>query len=65
MNVEQFGGHLRLVMPSAAGDAPESFDAEIEHRDPAQPGEVEILRAGETTWIAAPGGALHAAIIRA
>jgi acyl-ACP thioesterase len=53
-----------LEQELAAGDAPESFDAEIEHRDPAQPGEVEILRAGETTWIAAPRGALHASIVR-
>jgi acyl-ACP thioesterase len=48
----------------AAGEAPESFDAEIEYRDPAQPGEMAILRAGETTWVAAPGGALHASIVR-
>ncbi len=49
----------------AAGPEPESIDAEIEYRDPAMPGEVRVLRSGSSTWITAPGGAVHASLIRA
>ncbi len=49
----------------AAGDEPDSIDAEIEYRDPAQPGEVELLRDGSSLWIASPEGTLHASLLRA
>jgi len=38
-----------------AGAEPERFDAEIEYREPAEPGEVTILGAGERRWITADG----------
>jgi acyl-ACP thioesterase len=44
-------------------DEPGSADMEIEYRDPAQPGEAEILRAGSAMWITAPDGALHASMV--
>jgi len=47
----------------AAGPEPEAIDAEIEYRDPAQPGEVELIRDGSSLWIAR-GDAIHASLIR-
>jgi acyl-ACP thioesterase len=41
---------------------PESADLEIEHRDPAQPGDAEILRAASMMWITGPGGEVHASV---
>jgi acyl-ACP thioesterase len=35
----------------AAADEPDSIDVEIEYRDPAMPGEVNLLRAGSSLWI--------------
>ena len=46
----------------AAGPEPEAIDAEIEFRDPASPGEAEVLRDGSAIWIADTGGAVHASI---
>jgi acyl-ACP thioesterase len=48
----------------AAAPEPESMDAEVEYRDPAQPGEVELLREGSSYWLAS-GGSLHASLLRA
>jgi acyl-ACP thioesterase len=48
----------------ASGPEPEAIDAEIEYRDPAMPGEVVVLSDGGSMWIAGPGGALHASLIR-
>jgi len=48
----------------AGGPEPETIDAEIEYREPAQPGEAVVLRDGEWTWVASPRGELHASIIR-
>jgi acyl-ACP thioesterase len=48
----------------AGGPEPESIDAEVEYRDPAQPGEVELLRDGSSLWIASADGTLHASVIR-
>jgi acyl-ACP thioesterase len=48
----------------AAGPGPESIDAEIEFRDPAMPGEVDLLRDGSSLWIASDG-AIHASLVRA
>ena len=45
------------------GNEPGAADLEIEYRDPAQPGEAEILRAGPAMWIASPDGGLHASIV--
>jgi acyl-ACP thioesterase len=47
----------------AAGPEPEAIDAEIEFRDPAMPGEVELLRDGSSLWIASDG-AIHASLMR-
>jgi acyl-ACP thioesterase len=49
----------------ATGPEPEAMDAEVEFRDPAMPGEVSILRAGSSMWIASPEGAVHASVLRA
>ena len=48
----------------ASGPDPDSIDAEIEYRDPAMAGEVELLRDGSSLWIASDG-AVHASLIRA
>ena len=43
---------------------PEQVDAEIEFREPAQPGVARVLRGGDgTTWIAAADGRVHASIV--
>jgi acyl-ACP thioesterase len=47
----------------AAGPEPEVIDAEVEYRDPAQPGEVVVLRQGRSRWIASPAGELHASVL--
>lgn len=49
----------------AAGPDPESIDVEIEYRDPAMPGEVEVLRQGSSMWIASADGTVHASLLRA
>jgi acyl-ACP thioesterase len=49
----------------AAGPEPETIDAEIEYRDPAMPGEVDLLRQGSSMWIAAADGTIHASLLRA
>jgi acyl-ACP thioesterase len=48
-----------------AGPAPESIDAEIEFRDPAMPGQVDVLRDGTSIWITGTDGTVHASIVRA
>ena len=47
----------------ASGEEPESIDAEVEYRDPAMPGDVEVIRQGSSLWIASDG-AIHASLIR-
>ena len=42
---------------------PAGADMEIEYRDPAQPGEAMIIRAGTAMWITGPEGAIHASIV--
>ncbi len=49
----------------AAGPDLESIDVEIEYRDPAMPGEVEVLRQGSSMWIASADGTVHASLLRA
>jgi acyl-ACP thioesterase len=49
----------------AGGPEPKSIDAEIEYRDPAMPGEVELLREGSSMWITATDGTVNASVIRA
>jgi acyl-ACP thioesterase len=46
----------------AATAEPDSADLEIEYREPAQPGDAAILRAGPMMWVVGPGGAVHASI---
>jgi acyl-ACP thioesterase len=48
-----------------AGPEPETFDGEVEHRDPAHPGPAELLRSGQMRWIAGESGELHASIFSA
>ncbi|HEX6711982.1 MAG TPA: acyl-ACP thioesterase domain-containing protein [Thermoleophilaceae bacterium] len=43
---------------------PETIDAEIEFREPAQPGSARILRGADgTTWITATDGRVHASVL--
>jgi acyl-ACP thioesterase len=49
----------------AGGPEPESIDVEIEYRDPAMPGEVEVIRLDAAMWIASAEGAVHASLLRA
>jgi acyl-ACP thioesterase len=48
----------------AGGPEPEAIDAEVEYRDPAVSGEAVVLRSGSAMWIASPGGAVHASLVR-
>jgi len=41
---------------------PASYDAEIEFREPAQPGNARILEGDGVTWIAAEDGRVHASV---
>jgi len=45
-----------------ASEEPEAIDAEIEFRDPAQPGPARVLRARQGLWIAGADDALHASL---
>jgi acyl-ACP thioesterase len=47
------------------GAEPDSIDAEIEYRDPAIPGDVELVTQGSSMWITSPDGAVHASLLRA
>lgn len=47
----------------AEGTEPDSFDAEVEFRDPAPAGAVRVVRAGDGMWITGPAGAQHASIL--
>lgn len=42
---------------------PERLDAEIEFREPAQPGMARVLNGGGMTWIAAEDGRVHASVV--
>jgi acyl-ACP thioesterase len=46
-----------------AGDDPVAADMEIEYREPAQPGEAQIIRAGTAMWVAGPDDVAHASIV--
>lgn len=46
----------------AGGDLT-SIDAEIEYRDPAQPGEMTVLSDADALWIASSAGTVHASIL--
>jgi acyl-ACP thioesterase len=47
----------------AAGSEPDSIDAEVEYRDPAEAGDAVVLRAGSSIWVASQTGDLHASIV--
>jgi acyl-ACP thioesterase len=47
----------------AAGGELTSLDAEIEHHDPAQPGEVRVGSEGRQRWVTSADGALYASIL--
>jgi acyl-ACP thioesterase len=49
----------------AAGPEPDSIDAEAEYRDPAMPGEAELIRDGSSLWIASSEGQVHASLLQA
>lgn len=42
---------------------PDAVDAEIEFREPAQPGDVQLLRGDDALWIAARDGRVHASVV--
>jgi acyl-ACP thioesterase len=46
-----------------ADDDPAAADLEIEYRDPAQPGDAHVVRAGTAMWVVGPEGAAHASIV--
>jgi hypothetical protein len=46
-----------------AGGDPERFDAETEFRNPAQPGEKQVLSAGPQRWIVGEDGEVHASVL--
>lgn len=39
------------------------IDAELEHREPAEEGEVTVIESGSVRWIVGAGGVLHASIV--
>ena len=43
--------------------APDSIDAELEHREPAEAGEVAVIESGAIRWITSPAGEVHASIV--
>jgi acyl-ACP thioesterase len=47
---------------AATDTEPASVDAEIEFREPAQPGVAAVVRGDGALWIAAPDGTVHASI---
>jgi acyl-ACP thioesterase len=49
----------------AAGPEPESIDAEVEYRDPAEAGEAVVMADGPFRWVVGPAGELHASILAA
>ena len=46
-----------------AGSEPERLDAEMEFRNPAQPGEKLVIRDGPRRWIVGEDGGVHASVI--
>ena len=48
---------------AAAGAEPDALDAEIEFRDPAQPGDALVVRGDRALWVTAPDGLVHASIV--
>lgn len=51
------------VEEELAGREPAAFDAEIEYRDPGQPGPIEVLSEGSRRWIRADGRILASIVI--
>ena len=47
----------------AGAEFPRTFDAEIEFRDAAQPGEALVVADGAKRWITSPEGKVHASIV--
>ena len=47
----------------ATGAEPDALDAEIEFRDPAQPGDAMIVRSDGSLWVTAPDGLVHASLL--
>jgi acyl-ACP thioesterase len=46
-----------------AGREPERLDVELEYRAPAQPGEKQLLRAGQRRWIVSDNREVHASVL--
>jgi acyl-ACP thioesterase len=47
---------------AAAGEEPEGFDAEVEFRDPAQPGEAVLALGDHAFWVTTPDGLVNASL---
>jgi acyl-ACP thioesterase len=47
----------------AAGAEPAGYDAEVEFREPAQPGDVVVAHSDGMLWITAPDGRVHASAV--
>lgn len=48
---------------AARGGEPQVLDAEVEFRDPAQPGDALIARDDGALWVTAPSGEVHASVV--
>ena len=46
----------------AGAAEPESADIEIEYREPAQPGDAALVRAGPMMWVTGPENEVHASV---
>lgn len=47
----------------AGSPAPQSLDAEMEHRDPAPAGTARVVRDGDRRWVSGPDGTLFASLV--
>jgi acyl-ACP thioesterase len=55
--------YLAPIEEDLAGEEPERLDLEIEYREPAQAGEIALLRAAERLWLVADGGPVYASFL--
>jgi acyl-ACP thioesterase len=47
------------------GPEPSSFDGEVEHREPALPGEALLVRGEGISWVTSTAGEIHASLLAA
>lgn len=55
--------YLAVLEQELLGAEPEAIDVEVEYREPAQTGEVEIVREADRRWIVGAAGAVHASLL--